>query len=270
MFQDQFKINKLFDIRSSSEEYLKYYNKMYPSGSNAGVRDNIRFISAFSVNGFLGIQNPAKSSFASSSMVKTLNSHYNSVSGGRCDVLLDYMSPIFTHVRDYPEVMESPYHTLLQSSRQSSSSIIGDKRKYRDFIFDNSLRDIIDSVKSGGVNYVLVSGTRSDRRGKYRLICSNEARIRVFDHILNNGSYEIFDAHHGVMKNYSCEGLSISDSYPKMRLMVTRGNLISACTDYEGYDSQFGPNDYARITYELNRHRFNHPIISEILPIFND
>jgi len=180
------------------------------------------------------------------------------------------MDPIFTHIRNYPQVMEAPYHTLLQSSRQSSSSILGERRKYRDFIFDNSFEDVLNHLKINGTTYALIAGTRSDRRGKYRLICSNDARIRILDHMLTHGSYEIFDARYGFARNNSCEGLSISESYPKMRQMVTKDNIVSACTDYEGYDSQFGPNDYARLTYELNYHRRSDSNINEALVLFMD
>jgi hypothetical protein len=180
------------------------------------------------------------------------------------------MDPLFNHIRNYPQVMDAPYHTLLQSSRQSSSSILGERRKYRDFIFDNSFNDIVSYLKINGVTYALVAGTRSDRRGKYRLICSNDARIRILDHMLNYGSYEIFDAKHGFARNNSCEGLSLSEMYPIMRQMITRDDIISACTDYEGYDGQFGPNDYARLTYELNYHRRTDSDINEGLVILMD
>jgi hypothetical protein len=52
---------------------------------------------------------------------------------------------------------------------------------------------------------LIYAGTRIDRRGKYRLICSMDARMRILDYIINNGSYELCEKG-SMLGKYTTEG----------------------------------------------------------------
>jgi hypothetical protein len=74
---------------------------------------------------------------------------------------------------------------------------------FRDFVLTTTLDEIMSDLHL--VPYVIYLGTRIDRRGKYRVICSLDARFRVIDFILNNGSYHLCEGD-GILSKYTTEG----------------------------------------------------------------
>jgi hypothetical protein len=72
--------------------------------------------------------------------------------------------------------MSMPYHTLLSTAKQSSSSISGESKNFRDFIFDTTFNDIMSDLNNNLAEFSFYAGLRLDRRGKMRLIFSMDAR----------------------------------------------------------------------------------------------
>lgn len=254
IFDSKYHINSLYEINDVAPKFIQYYEFKYPYNFGSNDSDNIRYMTAFSRSGLFGIQSPSSSRSARLSMVKVLESHYNSNIFGR-EYYFKFLKDAIEKVSMIPNIMDMGYHTLLISSRQSSSSIKGDKRKYRDYLFENTLDDIINESWKSDFSYS--AGTRLDRRGKYRLVCSYNAAVRALDHMINAGQYNLFNPKDGIYRNYVTEGLSTKIMWKKMKQMTSNKDFHVICTDYSGYDTQFGPNDYLNISYLLNKHRMN-------------
>jgi hypothetical protein len=152
--------------------------------------------------------------------------------------------------------MDKHYGDVCIYAKASSTSIPGEKRSYRDFVLDLSYDDLMKIVKSDqDFDFAIYAGVRNDRRGKYRLICSYDAHLRIIDFLLNNGSYTL-TTYPGILAKYTTEGYNTKLMWPELIRMSDRskGNIM-VCLDYKGYDTQLSLDDYRNLSYLVNKHR---------------
>lgn len=260
MFDEEFKIESIGDVKRVSNEFVEHMDATKPFGVGFDEIDTIRYITAHSSSSFIGIQNPKLSKFAMNSMIGTINSHMNPVLFDR-PWLIDNMKFISDHVKHNAHVMDRSYSDICMSARTSSSSMRS-KGSFRDVVLRTSYDDLKNAVLSGSesVDYNIVAGTRSDRRGKFRLICSFHGYFRVIDYMLNNGSYGICEGS-GPLAMYTTEGFNNERMWPQLVRMSSRSlESTMVCIDYKGYDTQISMKDYADISMMLNKHRLiGHP-----------
>jgi len=257
IFPIEYNVNRVDHIKDAASRVIQYYDANYPNGENMNVLDNIRYVTAFSSSSFLGIQNPRKSSLALQSMIKTLKSHCQPRMYHRSWLIpnLDFLKNI---ISQKPEYMSRTYGDVCLNSKMSSSSIPG-QGKYRDFVMEHSLIDIVKYMNEKKyTEYCYYAGIRIDRRAKYRLIFSMSAIFRIIDFLINNGSYALC-AFGGPLSRYTTENFTYSEIWKEMQRMSERGEYILVCLDYTGYDTQLYTSDYIEISRLLNSHRMSDP-----------
>jgi hypothetical protein len=102
--------------------------------------------------------------------------------------------------------MDRGYEEICLVARSSSASIRGVK-SFRDYVIEHTLEDVMNDAFNNTIPHFIYLGTRSDRRGKYRAICSLDARARIVDYLLNNGSYGICHGT-GILAKFTTEGFN--------------------------------------------------------------
>lgn len=260
-----FEISDISNIKSAASDTIKYLDENYPNGSGMSESEYIQYITAFSVSSFIGIQRPSKSKISLDSMVSTLISHSEGKSLSK-PWLLDNLKSVFDYVNRH-SLMNRNYSDVCLSAKSSSASIPGFKN-FRDFVFTNSLDDVVADLRN--VPLFIYAGVRMDRRGKYRLICSFDGRFRVIDYLLNNGLYSLCE-HGGYLSKYTTEGYSVSQMYPELAKMSYRGgDTILVCLDYKGYDTQISLIEYRDLCMNLNRYRMHDDFYGDILSWYFD
>lgn len=249
-------INSIDDIKESASDVLTFLDNKYPSGVNMNAKELMRYITAHSASSFIGIQKESHSLTSLNSMKKTLSAHANYDIRPR-PWLINNLEDCQNYIRDN-NLMHRCYGDVCLSAKSSRTSIIGDSRMFRDYVFETSYDDIINNISSIGFPpYIINAGKRNDRRGKFRLICSFHANIRILDFLINNGSYNLFTGSN-FYSNYTTEGLSGLRMWEELALMSVRDNSSSMiCLDFKGYDSQISMNEYIDISTLLNRYRIN-------------
>lgn len=254
-FPNDFSVSSISELRDSAGEYVIYADAKFPNGIGASSRDRTLYVAANSPNAFVGIQRPSKSKFAMTSFIATLNSHAE-FNVREKPFLTKNLKFVKDHVSRYHSVMSVSYADVCLSAKTSSASM-DYSGSFRDFCFENELNDIIQSAVMGNVPHLIYAGTRSDRRGKYRLICSFDGRFRVIDYMLNHGAYRLCKPG-GILSRYTTEGVNNTQMWRKMVSMVNRpDDTIMICLDYKGYDSQISLKEYLDIVLLLNEHRIS-------------
>jgi hypothetical protein len=255
-----YSVNDISDIKKSSTDLISEYDLKFPEGVGMSETDMIRYSTAQSSSSFLGIQNPRKSRFAMKSMTGTLTSHTNA-----CIIhkpwLVENIDNLRLHIKNNPNIMSRDYSDICMTARTSSSSI-PNMSSFRDVVLETSYNEMCSDILNGRlkVPYEISAGTRSDRRGKFRLICSFNAYLRVIDYLYNNGSYALCE-HNGIFSRYTTEGYNNQMMWPELKKMSNRnGDRTMICIDYKGYDTQISMTDYADISLILNDHRRNDDI----------
>lgn len=225
IFDDNFHINSIDEIKRVSSEYISFMDDAKTYGSGFNEVDAIRYVTAQSSSSFIGIQNPKLSKFAMNSMKNTISGHLNPKTYYR-PWLLENMGFIRDHVKYNSHVMDKSYADICMSARNSSSSMRS-KGSFRDVVLRIPYSDLKHSILSGSetISYNIVAGTRSDRRGKFRLICSFHGYFRVIDYMLNNGSYGICEGN-GPLALYTTEGFNNERMWPQLVRMSSRLSLI--------------------------------------------
>lgn len=259
-----FSVNTVSDLKLCASEFIKACENKFKGVYGMSESQTVRYVTAQSASAFIGIQNPKKSSFAMDSIRKTIKSHSDFEVVDK-PWLLHNLEFVFRNVCHFRK-MDKSYVDLIMNAKTSSSSIRGEGN-FRDFVFQNSLDSIIQS--SGDVPLFIYLGTRSDRRGKFRLICSFDGRFRVVDFLLNNGSYDLCEGD-GILSKYTTEGFNSEQLWEQMAVMSDRSNKIMVCIDYKGYDTQLSLIEYLNISLALNKYRINDTIFSEIINWYSD
>jgi hypothetical protein len=243
----QYSVRSINDIKDRADKFVEDVNRMDPGGYNLSESDLIRFITAFSVSSFFGIQNPKYSAFSYDSMVKTLKSHANPRIIKKT-WLISNLDDARQILLNNPYLMQKDYADLMMNAKVSSSSMDGYK-DYREFVFNNDIQSIISIASK--TSYEIYVGTRIDRRGKFRLICSFNGAIRAIDYVLNNHSYDLChgDSIYGV---YTTEGYDDQKLWTELAIMAKRGDYVLICLDYSGYDTQISLDEYIEISRHIN------------------
>lgn len=256
-------ITRIEEIASSAELQM---SKIDHTDKNISEADFVRYSIAFSYSSFYGIQHPKNSKYAKKSFEKTLESHCSSRRYVR-PWLYEHLSDFSLYIAHNPHVMSVDYSELCLNAKMSSSSIRM-APKFRDFVFTHTLDDVISYVqKDKYVDKKYVAGIRNDRRGKYRLIFSLGAIMRIIDFLINHGTYKLF--HKGTpFSKFVTEGMTESEMWAQMKLMSVRSDYDLVCLDYEGYDTQIYQYDYADISKVLNKYRMNNPQFKSIFDYF--
>lgn len=263
-----FKVDSTLDLRSAASNFIEFIDGKFPNGKNADLITLIQYTQAMSVSSYIGIQRPSKSKFALDSMISTLESH-NKANVVYKEWLMPQLSELSDMIDRYPNIMEVGYERLCLTAKNSSPSLAGFKT-FREFVHSNTLDDIVDSVLSGNVPLLIYAGTRSDRRGKYRLICSFDARFRVIDYLLNHGSYSLCEGR-GIYSNYTTEGYSNTQLWPELISMTKyQDKATMICIDYSGYDTQISLEEYMMISNVLNKHRLNSAKWHDVIEWYNN
>lgn len=255
---NRFSISSIDEIKPTSDIIIDDYDRKYPLGRGMSEREFIVYVNAQSSSAFLGIQNPSKSQFALNSMNNTLMAHSNPKVKSK-DWLIRNLSFVRDHIINNPSVMDRSYADACLSARTSSASIKGIK-SYRDLVLETSWEDIIRLASEDKlpVEHMIFAGTRSDRRGKYRLICSFNGYFRIIDYMLNNGSYALCEGE-GILSKFTTEGFNNKQMWPELFKMSNRdNNLCMVCQDFKGYDTQISLNEYLSISKLINEYRLNH------------
>ena len=118
---------------------------------------------------------------------------------------MDNLLFVSEHVKNSTDVMSREYADMCLSAKMSSASVSGYKGTFRDYVLQNSFDSVINGLDD--VPKVFYLGLRHDRRGKMRAICAMDARFRIIDFLLNNGSYALCE-HDGILSKYTTEGYS--------------------------------------------------------------
>lgn len=262
-----FSITDLQDVKKIAKDYIQYMDNRYPNGDGASTKELIRYGTANSASAFVGIQNPRKSQMAMDSMISTLESHANPIIIDK-SYLISNLDREINHVNKH-RLMDKKYADICMVARASSSSIDGEG-SFRDYVAEHNFDDILAMINSGEIPYLIYAGVRTDRRGKYRLICSFDGRFRIVDYLLNNGSYDMCEGH-GVLAPYTTEGFNNYKMWPELVTMSNRDmNKITICLDYKGYDSQISMDDYTNISKALNEYRVNDKIYGPLMEWYYD
>jgi hypothetical protein len=262
IFTHEFAVDYIGDVKEAGNEYIKWLDKLRPGGFGATEAENIRYVTASSSSSFLGVQNPSKSSFALNSMHKTLESHTNPEIIHK-PWLIENLKFVSKHLSDMPHIMDRDYGDICMNAKMSSASTRG-HNYYRDYVFENTYDDMLNHMRND-LLFFIFAGSRSDRRGKYRLICSFEAAFRIADYLINNGSYELCEGE-GLLSNFTTEGYNNKRMWPELVKMSRRGNYSMVCIDYKGYDTQIGLDEYLAISEMLNDYRLDD---EEFKPLFD-
>lgn len=266
----EFYINSITELKDSADEYIKYMDSKKPEGFGFTEQDMIRYVTAQSSSAFIGIQKPRLSKFAMNAMRGTLNSHLNADLKQK-SWLIENLAFLKQHIKYNQSIMDRKYADICLTARSSSASIPG-HGSFRDLVLTTSYNDLKNDILSGRVNipYTIVAGTRSDRRGKFRLICSFDGRFRIVDYLLNNGSYSLCE-HGGILSKYTTEGYNNKMMWPQLARMSDRSlDSTMVCIDYKGYDTQISMSEYAEISSLLNDYRLVNNPESDILEWYLD
>jgi hypothetical protein len=255
------KIVKMSDIKHRSSDIVERIG-LHPSTES----EFIQFVTAFSSSSMYGIQNPFKSKYAYNSMIKTLEAHTNPTIISK-EWLIRNLHDVHPYLNRHRHIMAKTYADVCLHAKMSSTSM-KNQPKYRDFILENRLDDLINMAMNVP-DYCLYLGTRSDRRGKFRAICSNSGPIRAIDFLVNNGSYELC-SHGNLLSYYTTEGYDNKRMWEELVVMSQRDGYSLVCLDFSGYDTQISLFEYYLISKELNRHRINDKKFKIIFEIFED
>lgn len=257
-----FSIRRIDQIKAQGAKFIKFIDDKYPKGKGASDRVMTQYIQAQSSSSYIGIQPPSKSKKALDSFISTIAAHSNPSITDK-PWLIDNLSFVSEHVKNSPDVMSREYADICLSAKMSSASVSDYKGSFRDYVLQNTLDNIIDQLDQ--VPKIFYLGLRHDRRGKMRAICAMDARFRIIDFLLNNGSYALCE-HEGLLSKYTTEGYSPKRMWGVLRTMSDRSSGYElACVDYKGYDTQISLEEYLQISWLLNRHRARtNPIISRI------
>lgn len=263
----EFKVYQVDHIKSTASKVLDKYDRLYPNGYGMSEPDFVRYVQAQSASSFHGIQSPSESNFAYDSFISSLESH------AKYDVapkpwLIPNLDDLNIYLFNTSRVMSRNYSDVIINSKRSSSSIVG-APKFRDYVMINTMEDLFLDIDTNAINYILYAGIRNDRRGKYRLICSTDARIRIMDYLLVNGSYEICEPG-GFYGQYTTEGYNSAQMWVEYKIMSVRDGYSQVCLDYKGFDSQISQFEYFQLVYLLNQHRLSDPHISKMVDYFGN
>jgi hypothetical protein len=137
-------------------------------------------------------------------------------------------------------------------------------------VLEHSFDSIIKHILSHGVPCLIYAGTRSDRRGKFRLIFSFDGNFRIIDYLLNNGSYDMCEGR-GPLSKYTTEGFNNMLMWIEMMKMANRSNNYAmVCLDYKGYDTQISMREYLSLSMALNKYRLHDNVYSDIISWYSD
>lgn len=249
-------VKSIEEIKPISLTIIEALDNKYPSGANMDERELLRYITAHSSSSFIGIQSESKSLFSLNSMKKTLTAHA-SYNVRNKPWLIDNLRDCESYVVNN-NLMNRNYGDVCLFAKSSRTSIVGESRNFRDYVFENTLDDLIKLLAGSDFPpYVISAGKRNDRRGKFRLICSFHAAVRILDFLINNGSYALC-SHGGLYSKYTTEGLSglpLWRELVKMSFRDTRTTMV--CLDFKGYDTQISLEEYNQISTFLNHYRIN-------------
>jgi hypothetical protein len=255
----KFKVKRVDQIKAAATRAVDYFNEKYPNGRGMNEREFIQFVQASSASAFLGIQTVASSSAALDSMLKTLEQH-NMHPVVHKPWLTSNLRDMVDYISLHPSIMNRSYSEVMMHAKRSSSSIPGGG-KYRDYVMIHTEDELVLDCSSNKIPFLLYAGTRTDRRAKFRLVCSPDGRHRVIDFILTNGSYELCEQR-GPLGCYTTEGLDGEKMWEQLKKMSNRNHGYSlACIDYKGFDTQISQVEYAELILLLNEHRLNNPKI---------
>lgn len=201
-----FRVYAVDQFKSVGVQFVKHLDNLKPNGNGYNEVDMVRYVTASSPSAFIGIQKPSQSRFALNSMIKSLESH---AVGNTFDRpwLLKNLEFLGDYTKYNPSSMEREYGDLLLKAKTSSSSIPG-APNFRDFVFQNDINDIYNVTNMNVQNtipYLMIAGTRTDRRGKFRLVFSMPAQFRILDFLYTNGSYALC-MEGGPLAQYTTEG----------------------------------------------------------------
>jgi hypothetical protein len=253
MFSREFQVANVAQIKDTAAKYIDWVNDNYPHGENASEKVLILFITAFSSSSMVGVQNPSKSKRSLESMIRTVESHAYPEKYNRQWMWKHIRNMAPNHNLD-GDVMKVEYGDVCMRSKKSSTSS-DYKGSFRKFVLDHTENEILIDLYGKRIPLLIYMGTRSDRRGKYRLICSFDGRIRVIDFMINHGSYSLCEKG-GKLYEFTTEGMNGSEMWIEMAKMSERKNgYVMVCIDYTGYDTQIGIEDYVRISEIINSYR---------------
>lgn len=262
IFPSDFHVDSIDEIKSSGDEFVKLMDAKKPFGKGMDEADMIRYVTANSASSFIGIQKPKNSDFALKSMIKTLRSHAEPRIIHK-PWLISNLNNTWDHLANHRNLYDVGYDQLCMTARTSSSSIKGGG-SFRDYAIEHTLDEIILEALNNEIPLLIYAGTRSDRRGKYRLICSFDARFRIIDYILNHQVYKLCEGN-GPLARYTTEGFNNKQMWGELVKMSNRSyGAIMICLDYEGYDTQLSMEEYLEIAKASNRRRINHYPYNEL------
>jgi hypothetical protein len=263
----KFQLSRISDVKSVAAKVLKYYNNKYPNGDGMNESEFIQYVQAMSASSYIGIQEVKSSSTCLDSIIFTLEEHNKHPVKDK-PWLIPNLESVHDHLCANPKIVDRSYADVMINAKRSSSSIPGEG-KYRDYVMQKTMADLLQDVTDNLVPYVLFAGVRLDRRGKYRLVCSPDARHRIIDFILVNGSYELCSPE-GLYGKYTTEGLGGTKMWLELKKMSNRDKGFSlACIDYKGYDTQISQDEYLQLVYLLNKHRLHIPDIRTLYEWFD-
>jgi hypothetical protein len=150
--------------------------------------------------------------------------------------------------------MARKYGDVCLNAKLSSASM-SDVKDYRSYVFNHDFDDVIKYMNHD-LEFIIYSGFRIDRRGKYRLICSFPAPLRVVDFLVNNGTYQLC-SEHGMYSRYTTEGANSLIMWDQLAIMSRRDGYSMVCIDYKGYDTQISLREYGMISYNYNKFRID-------------
>jgi hypothetical protein len=256
IFDDPYKVSKSMDFKSKAQMFIRDTDAIYINGYGAPESVMMQYVTAQSASSFIGIQDPALSYFAYDSMVKTIEAHCNPKFSYK-PWLIENLRFVESHIRYNPHIMERKYADMCLHAKVSSASIKG-YSDFRSFVFNNTLDDIMKMLMDNKIPFELYAGTRSDRRGKYRLICSFHGVIRVLDFMFHNGTYQLCEGD-GILSEYTTEGFTDALLWKQMKQMSTRDGYSLLCLDYTGYDTQISNLDYLNLSRLVNTNLIGSP-----------
>lgn len=252
-----FNITSINDVKPRASEIIEILDRKYPSGINMTEKELIQYITAHSASSFIGIQLESKSKFSLNSMKKTLLAH-SQFNVKEKPWLIKNLEDSKNYIT-FNRLMDKSYGDVCLFAKSSRTSIPNEHRNFRDYVFETCLEDIYKNCLSEKdfPPFLISAGKRNDRRGKFRLICSFHANVRILDFVINNGSYDLC-SHNGLYAKYTTEGLSGMLLWQEMARMSFRDASSSmVCLDFKGYDSQISLQEYCDLATFLNQYRIN-------------
>lgn len=266
IFPSNYCCSSVSDLRSSALKFIHDMDRDFPNGEGCNERSLILYGLAHSVSSFIGIQKHNVSVKAHQSMISTLESHSSPKFYDR-EWLIPNLKYCFDYVNRY-NLMDRKYSDIILVARASSSSVKG-AGSFRDYVLENDFDDICKNVSNKRIPLLIYAGTRSDRRGKYRLIFSFDANFRVVDYLLNNGAYDLCE--NKLLSKYTTEGYNNKMMWDELVAMSDRRlGKTMVCLDYKGYDTQIKMEEYLSICIALNQYRRNYELYSDLIKWYID